>query len=76
MVSWRDAAFPETTGKILNMTGWREGKQDSESPNYSYFPLPAKVTDGASSTGILIAGSVVQEDEENQPLYYFAAFGR
>lgn len=76
MVSWRDATFPETTGKVLNMMGWREGKQDSESPNYSYLPLPAKVTDGASYTEILTAGSVVQEAEENQPLYYFAPFGR
>lgn len=76
MVSWRDATFPETTGKVLNMTGWREGKQDSESPNYSCLPLPAKVTDGASHTEILTAGSVVQEAEENQPLRYFAPFGR
>lgn len=27
-------------------------KKDSESPNYSYFPLPAKITDGASHTNI------------------------
>lgn len=40
-----------------------KGKKGSESPNYSYFPLPAKITDGASHTQTFIAGSVLQEAE-------------
>lgn len=49
MTNWRDATFPEAPGKILNM-GRDGGKKESESSNYSNFPLPAKITDGASHT--------------------------
>lgn len=52
-----------------------KGKKGSESPNYSYFPLPAKITDGASHTQTFIAGSVLQEAGENQPIA-FAPLGK
>lgn len=67
MTNWRDATFPEAPGKILNM-GRDGGKKESESSNYSNFPLPAKITDGASHTQILIADYVHQEAGENQPI--------
>lgn len=51
------------------------GERDSESPNYSYFPLPAKVTDGASHTQTCTAGTVLQEAGENQPIT-FVPLGR
>lgn len=52
--------------------GGREGTKDSESPNYSYFPLPAKITDGASYKH---AGSVLLEAKKNQPIT-FVPLGR
>ena len=71
--NWRDAEFPETPGKILNTTGeWREGK-DSESSNYSNFPLPAKITDGATYTQILTAGSVLS-GSWRESANYFSTF--
>lgn len=65
----RDATFPEMPGKILNMREGREGRKDSESPNYSYFPLPAKITDGASYKHLLHA--LFQEATS-----YFCSFGK
>lgn len=46
MTNCREATFPENTAKILN-TSRVKGK-DKRFLDYSYFLLPAKITDGAS----------------------------
>lgn len=50
-ISWDSWEDPEHERR------WREEKKDSESPNYSYFPLPAKMTDGASYTHTFTASA-------------------
>lgn len=68
--------FPETPGKILNMGGDGEkGKKDSESPNYSYFPLPAKITDGASHN-INIHCRPCSSGSWGESVDYFCSFGK
>lgn len=53
-------------GKILNVREGREGRKDFESPNYSYFPLPAEITDGASYKHLL--HTLFQEAREKLPV--------
>lgn len=72
--NWRDAAFPKTPGKILQMTEGGEWKKDRV-PQLLIFSTSCKITDGASYTQTFIAGSVLQEAGKNQPII-FVPLGR
>lgn len=61
MTNCRDATFPESPGEILNSSGVVVKGKDKRFLDYSYFLLPAKITDGVSHTRICIEGSALQE---------------
>lgn len=74
MTNCRDATFPENPGKILNLSGVGLKGKDKRFLDYSYFLLPAKITDGASYTQICIEGSTFRKPGE--PANYLQSFGK